>query len=328
MVTLKDVAQAAGVSTSTASRVLDERLPPSRSAAAERVRQAALDLGYVRDPLASALRRSGTSSIGIVVPRLTDVVMAIMYEELAAAAAARGMFAVVASTQDDPDREGQAIQSLLRRRVDGIIRTTARTDTPQHTSQHEVRQVLALRGDNQLPAALGDDVLGGRLATRHLLDLGHRRIALVGGPSYATSASGRRRGFEEALADAGVALDPSLVVEGDFSMEAGEDAALRLLSRPDRPTAVFVVNDNVAIGVLSMAARLGIRVPEDLSLVGYNDIPVVSKLPVPLTTVRVPFAQIAAGAMSLLLDDQDAASKALVYAPTLIPRQTTAANPR
>lgn len=329
MVTLKDVAQAAGVSTSTASRVLDERLPVSRSAAAERVRTAAKELGYVRDPLASALRRSGSSSIGIVVPRLTDAVMAIMYEELATAAAARGRFAVVASTQDDPAREGQAVQSLLRRRVDGIIRTTARTDTDSAAGQRgEVRQVLALRGDNHLPAAVGDDELGGRLATRHLLDLGHTRIGLVGGPRYATSAVGRRKGYQDALAEAGVKLDPQLVVEADFSIEAGEDAALRLLGHADRPSAIFAVNDNVALGVLSMAARLGLKVPDDLSLVGYNDIPVVSKLPVPLTSVRVPFTQIAAGAMSLLLDDQEPAGRNLVYAPTLIPRQSSVAAPR
>ena len=130
VVTLRDVARVAGVSISTASRVLDERLPASKSAAAERVRVAAADLGYVRDPLASAMRRSGTSTIGVIVPRLTDTVMAMLYEEIAAAAAARGLFAVVATTQDRPEAERVAVQSLLHRRVDGIIRATARTGSP------------------------------------------------------------------------------------------------------------------------------------------------------------------------------------------------------
>ncbi|ROR55056.1 LacI family transcriptional regulator [Luteococcus japonicus] len=326
MVTLKDVAQAAGVSTSTASRVLDERLPRSKTAAAQRVREAAAELGYVRDPFAAALRRTGTSTIGIVVPRLTDTVMALMYEELSAAAAARGLFAVVASTHDDPARERVAVETLLRRKVDGIIRTTARTDAPLEpfAQAPHVRQVLALRGDGQSSEAVGDDVLGGRLATRHLLDLGHRDIALVNGPSYATSAAGRRDGFMASLAEAKIEPDPFLVVEGDYSTEAGEQAALQLLTRTPRPTAIFAANDKLAIGIVSIAARLGLRIPEDLSLVGYNDIPVVSKLPTPLTTVRVPFQQIAAGALKLLLDDSSEERQSLVYAPTLIPRHSTA----
>lgn len=329
MVTLKDVAQAAGVSTSTASRVLDERLPRSRTPNADRVRQVARDLGYIRDPLAAGLRRTGMSTVGVVVPRLTDIVMALLYEEIAAASAARGLFAVVATTQDHPDREDLAVQSLLRRRVDGIIRTTARTDARLDVERFgpTVREVLALRTDGVLPAAVGDDQLGGRLATRHLIDLGHTRIGLVSGPDYATSAVGRRQGYLNALADAGLDQDPSLIVGDAFSIEAGEEAGLALLTRSERPTAIFAVNDNVAIGVLSIAARLGLRVPDDLSLVGYNDIPIVSKLPVPLTSVRVPFAQIAAGAISLLLDNQDTAARTLTYAPTLIPRRSATAPP-
>ncbi|MFP5416447.1 MAG: LacI family DNA-binding transcriptional regulator [Actinomycetes bacterium] len=326
MVTLKDVAKAAGVSTSTASRVLDERLPHSRTPAADRVRQVASELGYVRDPLAAGLRRTGTSTVGVVVPRLTDIVMALLYEEIAAAAAARGLFAVVATTHDHPDREELAVQSLLRRRVDGLIRTTARTDARLDTRKFgtTVREVLALRADGVLPAAVGDDRLGGRLATRHLIDLGHTDIGLVSGPTYTTSAVGRREGYREALSDAGLDFDPALVVGDAFSIEAGEEAGLTLLTRPQRPTAIFAANDYVAIGVLSIAAKLGLRVPEDLSLVGYNDIPIVGKLPVPLTSVRVPFAQIAAGALSLLLDDRDPTAKTLTYAPTLIPRRSTA----
>ncbi|MDI9627509.1 MAG: LacI family DNA-binding transcriptional regulator [Acidobacteriota bacterium] len=327
MVTLRDVAKAAGVSTSTASRVLDERLPRSRTAAAERVRQVAKELGYVRDPLAAGLRRSGTSTVGVVVPRLTDIVMALLYEEIAAAATARGLFAVVATTHDHPDREELAVQSLLHRRVDGIIRTTARTDAPLDVGKFDttVREVLALRTDGVLPAAVGDDRLGGRLATRHLIDLGHTRIGLASGPAFASSAVGRHLGYLEALADAGLTPDTSLVVGDAFSIEAGEEAGLSLLTRPDRPTAIFAVNDYVAIGVLSIATKLGLSIPDDLSLVGYNDIPIVSKLPVPLTSVRVPFAQIAAGALSLLLDDRDPSAKTLTYAPTLIPRRSTTA---
>ena len=161
--------------------------------------------------------------------------------------------------------------------------------------------VLALRTDGTSSASIGDDRLGAHLATRHLLDLGHRRIGLVGGPDYASSAARPPQpGTAQALAEAGIPVDETLIAGDSFSMEAGEAAGRTLLDRTDRPTAIFAVNDNTAIGVMAAAHALGLRIPDDLSLVGYNDIPVVSRLPVPLTTVRVPFQQIATNALDLL----------------------------
>jgi LacI family transcriptional regulator len=320
VVTILDVARAAGVSKSTVSRVLDERLPRSNSPTAERVRKIAAELGYVRNPLASGLRRTGTSTIGVVVPRLTDTVMAMLYEEIAAATTHRGLFALVATTEDQRDAERVAVDTLLQRRVDGLILTTARMDLP---IQYRVPYALALRTDGSSASSIGDDRLGGHLATRHLLDLGHRRIGLVSGPGYASSAQGRHEGYRQALAEAGIRHDQSLVDGDSFSMESGEIAGRALLDRPDPPTAIFAVNDNTAIGVMAAAHALGLRVPEDLSLVGYNDIPVVSRLPVPLTTVRVPFRQIAGGALELLLEQGEA--RTLVATPTLIPRRSTVA---
>ncbi|WP_199434239.1 LacI family DNA-binding transcriptional regulator [Qaidamihabitans albus] len=321
MVTIVDVARTAGVSKSTVSRVLDERLPRSNSPTAERVRRVAAELGYVRNPLASGLRRTGTSTIGVVVPRLTDTVMAVLYEQLADAAAHRGLFALVATTQDEPDAEHVAVEKLLQRRVDGLVLSTARLGTP---TRARVPYALALRTDGISAASVGDDRLGGYLATRHLLDLGHERIGLVSGPAYASSAQGRRDGYQQALTESGIPLDESLITGDSFSMESGETAARALLDRSDRPTAIFAVNDNTAIGVMATAHALGLHVPDDLSVVGYNDIPVVSKLPVPLTTVRVPFEHIARGALDLLAEhDTGEAPRTLVTTPTLIPRGTT-----
>jgi LacI family transcriptional regulator len=331
VVTIVDVARVAGVSKSTVSRVLDERLPRSTSATADRVRKVAADLGYVRDPLASGLRRVGTSTIGVVVPHLTDTVMAMIYEEIAAAAAARSLFAVVASTDDDPGAERVAVESLVRRRVDGLILTTARIDTPISLgpADHALPLVLALRTNDTNSASLGDDRLGAHLATRHLLDLGHRRIGLICGPPYASSARDREAGYRDALTEADIPVDETLLAGDSFSMQAGETAGRTLLVRPDRPTAIFAVNDNTAIGVMAAAHALGLHVPDDLSLVGYNDIPVVSRLPVPLTTVRVPFPQIAANALELLREAGNGApARALVAAPTLIPRRSTVAPAR
>ncbi len=328
--TLLDVAAAAGVSKSTVSRILDERLPRSESATAQRVRQVAAELGYVRDPSAASLRRGRTMTIGVVVPRLTDTVMAMLYEALAHAGQRSGHFTIVATTGDEPDAERAAVEALLQRRVDGVILSTARLgdDFPSQLAARGVPYVLAVRTDGHSLASVGDDRLGGYLATRHLLDLGHRRIGLIAGPDHASSARGRVEGYRQAMAEADVDVAPSWVVESTFGIDSGADAARVLMSLDPRPTAVFAVNDNTAIGALSAFEHFGLSVPEDVSLVGYNDIPIVSRLPTPLTTVRVPFDQIAGAALELLISgprgDHD---RVRVAPPTLIPRRSTASAP-
>lgn len=320
-VTLKDVAGKAGVSVSTASRALDERLPASRSAAAARVREAAAALGYSRDVLASSLRRQGTDTVGVLVPRLTDTVMAVLFEALYREAARRGLFAIVSTTGDEAARHASATDALMRRKVDGLILTTARTDvdTTRVLRERGVPHVLALRTDGTTPSAVGDDRLGGYMATRHLLDLGHRDIALVGGAEYASSAIGRELGFVDAMSEAGVLPKSEWMTKYGFQIDDGERAGTHLLSQSRRPTAIFAVNDNTAIGVMAAAHQLGISIPADLSLVGYNDIPLATRLPVPLTTVRVPFERIASDALELLLNQRDD-GPVLVSQPSLIPR--------
>lgn len=329
-VTLHDVARAAGVSKSSVSRILDERLPKTDNATATRVREVAEKLGYVRDLAAANLRRGSTGQIGVIVPRLTDTVMAMLYEALARAAAQNGQFAIVATTDDNPDAGRAAAEALIRRGVDGLILSTARTDNhfSDELRTRGVPFVLALRRNGQSPAAIGDDLLGGYLATRHLLDLGHRRIGLITGPDYATSAQGRREGYLKAMEEAGVAVAPGWVVPSTFSIESGETSAQALLALKDRPTAIFAVNDNTAIGAMSAIARAGLSVPHDISLVGYNDIPIVSRLPVPLTTVKVPFDHIAEMALQLLNGEHSGTGIIRVATPSLIPRRSSAAPAR
>jgi LacI family transcriptional regulator len=186
--------------------------------------------------------------------------------------------------------------------------------------------VLALRTDGIHPASIGDDHLGGYLATRKLIDHGHRRIGLVMDPEHATTAVQRRAGYRAALSEAGIGLDDCLIAGDAYTMEAGETAADTLLNRPDPPTAIFAVNDNNAIGVMAAAANRGLRIPDDLSVIGYNDIPVASKLPVPLTTIREPFNLIARGAIDLIVDQTRTGPgdiPTIVATPTLIPRGST-----
>lgn len=325
-VTLHSVAAAAGVSKSTVSRILDERLPQSDNETARRVRQVAGDLGYIRDISASSLRRGKTMAIGVIVPRLTDTVMAMLYEAIAKACAKSGRIALVATTDDNIDADERAAETLIQRGVDGLILATARTgdDLPDKLEKRGVPHVLALRTDGHSPSAIGDDRLGGYLATRHLIDLGHQRIAIIAGPSFASSSRERLAGYKQALEEASIVLDPSLIVESSFSIEAGAEAAEAIMALDQRPTAIFAVNDNTAIGALSKLTNMGITVPGDISLVGYNDIPLVSHLPTPLTTMRVPFDQIAAAALELLDTPAAAGSSAtMLVAPTLIPRRSS-----
>ncbi|WP_290686824.1 MULTISPECIES: LacI family DNA-binding transcriptional regulator [unclassified Haematobacter] len=327
--TLNDVAEAAGVSKSTVSRILDERLPRSESETARKVRDVAARMGYMRDVAAASLRRGKTLTIGVIVPRLTDTVMAMLYEELAAACARTGRSAIVATSGDDPTADRAAAESLLQRGVDGLVLSTARTDDafPEELAFRGVPYVLALRTDGRSLSAVGDDRLGGYLATRHLIDLGHQRIAIIAGPDYASSSRKRLDGYRDALAEAGIAENPALIMPSTFGIDSGADAAERLLALPAKPTAIFAVNDNTAIGALSALVRAGLSVPKDISLVGYNDIPIVSRLPVPLTTLRVPFDQIAAAALELLDSEAHPHTPIRRIAPTLIPRQSTARPP-
>ena len=324
-VTLHDVAAAAGVSKSTVSRILDERLPRSESETAKRVREAALELGYIRDNSAASLRRGKTMTLGVIVPRLTDTVMAMLYEAITRAATRTHQFAIVATTEDQPEQVRIAADRLLNRGVDGLILATARDDDPfpAELRARGVPFVLALRTDGESPSSIGDDRLGGYLATRHLIDLGHTRIGLISGPGFASSARLRREGFQDAMAEAGLRIQPEWIVDSSFGIESGAEAADTLLRLNPRPTAIFAVNDNTAIGALSVIQRLGLSVPQDVSVVGYNDIPLVSLLPIPLSTVRVPFNQIASTALELLI--RPITGDAIQMAtPTLIPRQSTA----
>ncbi|ACL41333.1 transcriptional regulator, LacI family [Pseudarthrobacter chlorophenolicus A6] len=327
VVTLKDVAAASGVSISTASRALDERTT-SRSAAAVNVRKIAEELGYRRNSFASSLRRGETRTLGVLVPRLSDTVMALMFEELERAASSRGYFAMVATSGDDPVDERRAAETLLDRNVDGLILATARLDDelPRLLRERRVVHALVLRTDGVSPSALGDDELGGYLAVRHLLDLGHRDIAVVTGPDFTSTANARLAGARKAMDESGKSLPGAWTLAGGYGIENGFEAGEQLLGTTNRPTAIFAANDNIAMGIMAAAHRHSLRIGPDLSLVGYNDTPLAARLPTPLTSVRVPLDQIARTAIDLLTHP-DTEMRVRISTPTLIPRDSTAPPP-
>ena len=325
IVTLRDVAAASGVSISTASRALDERTA-SRSAAAAHVRKVAEELGYRRNSFASGLRRGETRTLGVLVPRLSDTVMALMFEELERAASSRGYFAMVATSGDDPNDERRAAETLLDRNVDGLILATARLDDelPRRLRERKVAHALVLRTDGVSPSALGDDEVGGYLAVRHLIDLGHSDIAVVTGPTFTSTGISRLAGARRALAEAHLDARGEWIITGGYGIENGFSAGEALLGGKARPTAVFAANDNIAMGIMAAAHRHELKIGADLALVGYNDTPLAARLPTPLTSVHVPLDQIARTAIDLIVEP-GAEPQVRKSMPSLIPRESSGA---
>jgi LacI family transcriptional regulator len=323
IVTLRDVAAASGVSISTASRALDERTA-SRSAAAAHVRKVAEELGYRRNSFASGLRRGETRTLGVLVPRLSDTVMALMFEELERAASSRGYFAMVATSGDDPNDERRAAETLLDRNVDGLILATARLDDelPRRLRERKVAHALVLRTDGVSPSALGDDEVGGYLAVRHLIDLGHIDIAVVTGPTFTSTGIARLAGARRALAEAHLDAREEWIITGGYGIENGFSAGEALMGRKGRPTAVFAANDNIAMGIMAAAHRHELKIGADLALVGYNDTPLAARLPTPLTSVHVPLDQIARTAIDLIVEP-GAEPQVRKSMPSLIPRESS-----
>ena len=328
--TLRTVATLAGVSPSTVSRVLSPGAKTvGRRAAAStvsRIRQVAQDIGYVPNPHAASLRTRRSDLIGVVVPQLADIVLALIYEGIDAAANERGFGTFVANSHDDPDTQRARYAMMLQRRVDGLILGDVRTDVGlvEELRSRGVPYVLTNRHVGDHPSVTCDDEMGGRLAAEHLLERGHTHVAVAAGAAYASTGIDRTGAFLRAFADAGYPVRPDLVVHSPFDVPGGRRATELLLARPPAPTAVFAVNDFAAIGALGAIRDSG-RVPgEEIAVVGYNDVPLAAELPLPLTTVRSPMHRMGYRAVELLmerLEDRSVESERL--APELVVRAST-----
>lgn len=330
-VTLKALAEQAGVHPSTVSRVLNDR-DGTRVAdeTAARIRRLADELGYEPDRLARSLRLRRTMAIGVVVPRLTDVVLATMVEAASERANVDGYQTVTVSTRDEDGREEAVVDVLLSRQVDGLILGTASThdDLPRQLADRGLPFVLLNRRNRDFPVIAGDDREGGRVATAHLLERGHERVAIVAGPPNVSTAALRLEGYRQAHRDAGLVVDESLVVPSDFSMSAGEAGARHLLDLPSAPTAIFAVNDFAAIGCMASLRAKGLTAPEDVAIVGYNDIPIAAKLPVPLSSVALPLRDMGRAAVEALLGQlmRGEGPSSATFSPELRVRKSSDAN--
>lgn len=327
--TLKEIADQAGVHVSTASRVLRQSEPADGwSSSALRVRRVAAELGYQRNIWAASLRTRKTTTLGVVMPRLTDGVVATTYQGIEKAASAAGYSVLLSSPPDDLDSQRAAIELLISRQVDGLLLSSLHIPGREFVDSlsPDLPPILAVtrHAEAGLPFVGGDDYRGGYLAARHLIDRGYSNAALVAGPDHASTARDRVEGFVAAFTEAGISIPADRIVASSFEVEGGVVAARQLLDRHDRPRAIFAVTDMIAIGVLGVARDLGLAVPGDVAVVGYNDIPVAAQLPVALTTVRSPSSKIGETAVRRLLDLVERREAESVRLPVeLVVRSTT-----
>jgi len=330
-VTLKELAARAQVHPSTISRVAnhDPKLriaPPTR----QRIEALLRETEYQPNGVARGLKLRQTLVLAVVIPDITNPFFAALFRGVEDAASPRGYNVLLCNTDGSPARQRSHLQSLHARRVDGVIMASSflKDPTVRWLRHQGVPYVLVNRfSDESHDAFVGsDDLVGGRLATEHLAELGHRRIGhLAGKPTVSTGVM-RRRGYLVALADRGIAADPRLVVESGYTEEGGARAAERLLALPNRPTGIFAVTDMTAVGALGVARRMGLRIPEDVAIVGYNDIPLATRIVPALTTVHVPIHDFGAVAARLLLEQIETGApsrRRVVFNPELVVRGST-----
>lgn len=328
-VTIRDVAKAAGVGQATVSRVLNSSgyvHPDTR----ERVQQAATALGYVPNYLARSLVSRSTATVGLILPDITNPFFPGITRGAEDAASARGYTVFLCNTDNDPAMEVQDVRKLRERLVDGIIFVGA-TDRRELLASLQADGVPVVVTDRQVEnldvdMVLVDNTLGALLACRHLIELGHRVIAHAAGHLGTRTGQDRLTGYRQAIEEANLGFSEALVIRGDYSVESGQHAAQVLLGRTPRPTAIFCGNDLTAMGVLRAAEAAGLVVPDDLSLVGFDDVQMASLLRPALTTVRQPAYDMGRLAMEMLLEriaGQAGSARRTIFQPELVVRSTT-----
>lgn len=331
-VTLRDVARAAGVHPGTVSRALN---PDTRSLVNEqtvqRVTAVATELGYRANPMARGLKTNRSFTVGVLIPDIENPLFPPIARGIEDRLADQGYTPLITNTENDPERELASFEAMHARQVDGFITATAQRDHAllDRIVAHDVPLVLVNRDveDGSLPAATVDDRTGAALAVRHLADLGHVRIAHLAGPQRLSTGHARRQGFVDAVRRAGLEADPALIPVADAFTEAeGARLCAQLLDGGSQFTAIVAGNDLMALGCYDEFAQRGIRCPEDIAVVGYNDMPFADRFSPPLTSVRIPHYEVGRAGAELLLErlvDPQAAPRQVRLEPSLVVRGST-----
>lgn len=301
--TLIDVAREAGVSPSTVSRILNGTARVS-DAKRDAVQAAIKRTNFAPNQMAQALKKGRSMTIGIVVQDISSPFFDETLRGVDDGLKDTGFTSVIVSGHWNAQEESDRIRLLLARKVDGIILLSGRISDEAILQFAAHRPIVSTGRSLNAKSAIGfkiDNEYGGYLAVRHLVELGHRRIAFVSGPANHTDAIERLAGYRRALAEADIAFDPDLVAEGDFHEASGLMAVNRLFETKQQFTAVFAANDLSAYGVRLGLYRKGVRVPDDISLVGFDDLPGSAFTAPPLTTVHQPIYDLGRTATTALL---------------------------
>ena len=328
MTTMADVAKAADVSVQTISAVINGKSGISEATRA-RVRRVIEELDYHPNEMASSLRSQRTSTIGILVPTIANPYWPEMVRGAEDVAHAAGYAVFLCNTDGDEAKLHTYIQLLRRHRVAGLF-CNVEIDPKEIKGLLASKIHVVLNGSaqshEQAVTMTVDDLRGGYAATQHLIELGHRRIAIAA-PLNAPGAA-RRAGYVAALQDRGIEIDPGLMVFANFDMPSGQHAARSLMDLPLSPTAIVAGNDLIAIGVITALRRSGRRVPDDVAVVGFDNIPMAALYDPPITTIAQPLYEMGAYAMQAILDrvqDPTLGGASTTFPTPLIVRRSTVA---
>jgi LacI family transcriptional regulator len=331
-VTLRDVASVAGVHPATVSRALNEETRALvNKETARRVLEAAETLGYRPNPIARGLKTNRSYTIGVLIPDLTNPLFPPILRGIEDRLETDGYTPLIANTDNDPERELHDMQAMRARQVDGIIAATARRDHRLHDALIDagIELVLVNRRQEELPvsSATADDRIGMRLAVEHLISLGHTRIAHLAGPLDYSTGLDRHDSFHETMRAAGLEPDPALVLVAEaFTESEGARLCGQLLTAGHEVTAVAAANDLLALGCYDVFAERGVRCPEEISVVGFNDMPFAARFQPPLTTIHIPHYEIGKAAAHLMLErlqDGDVPPRDIRLEPHLVVRGST-----
>lgn len=328
--TLSDVAERAGVSKATASRVLSGSRDRVSERLAAQVLAAAAALDYVPNPHAQALARAASPSVAVIVHDVGDPYFAEIARGALRVAADHERLVMICATFRDSAREVAYVDEMRAQRIHAVLVTGSSSAglevggslaTALSAFRREGGRVALMTGGQGHPAAVPDNEGGGRQAAEHLISLGHRRLGVVAGPKRVAAVWDRLNGFNQVLSEAG--LEPPVVVHADFTRDGGAAAGAELLDRSPETTAVLALNDLMAVGVLRLLGERGRQVPSDVSVMGFDDIPLAADIGLGLTTIRLPMEAIGAAAMELALTAEPDDVPLQVFDTELIVRHTT-----
>jgi len=296
MANIKDVAERAGVSITTVSHVINDTRFVSEILQ-KRVNDAMRELDYHPNSLARSLRSGRTRTIGLIVPDISNLFFAEIARKIEDRGLEQGYSVIFCNSDDDDKKEAAYIDVLIDKQVDGIIFISAgfEGENIQKPIRFNIPIVIADRDlvDVSTDVVLVDNLTGGYEATKYLIELGHTRIACISGPSRLTPSSQRVEGFHQALIEARIDMIGSLEIAGDFRFQSGEMAMAKLLDSNTLPTAVFACNDMMAFGAIREINNKGLRVPDDISIIGFDDIPLAQCFYPSITTVAQPIKMMA-----------------------------------